>query len=105
MRRLGVLALPLLISSAVVIAPGTAAAAPPSTGWRQETPAHAPTQRNEHVIFSDPSTGQTVMFGGRRNNDFFNDTQLWTGSDWSLQSPATSPFGVGRAGAAVAYDP
>ena len=104
MLRRGLLAM-ALISSTVFLIPTTASAAPPSTGWRQEAPANAPGQRNEHVIFSDPSTGQTVLFGGRRNSTFFNDTRLWTGSDWALQSPADSPFGVGRAGAAVAYDP
>jgi hypothetical protein len=105
MVRRAVVVLALLAAMTVTVGPTPAGAAAPASGWRQQSPATVPALRNEYSLFSDPSTGQTVMFGGRNNTDFLNDTWLWTGSNWALQSPATSPFGVGRNSAAVAFDP
>ena len=105
MVRRAVVVLALLAGMTVTVAPAPAGAAPPSTSWRHETPTSVPAQRYDYSLFSDPSTGQTLMYGGRNPNNFFNDTWLWTGSNWALQSPATSPFGVGRTASTVAFDP
>jgi hypothetical protein len=105
MLRRGVVVLALLAGMTFAVAPAPAGAAPPAPGWRHETPATSPLLRNEYSLFSDPSTGQTVLFGGRNNDSFFNDTWLWNGSNWVKQSPSTSPYGVGRNAAMVAFDP
>ena len=43
------------------------------------------------------------MFGGASPDGDLGDTWLWSGSDWTELSPATSPSP--RESAAVAYDP
>ena len=68
MVRRAVVVLALLAGMTVTVAPAPAGAAPPSTSWRHETPASVPAQRYDYSLFSDPSTGQTVLFGGREQH-------------------------------------
>lgn len=59
----------------------------------------------EETLAYDPATQQMVEYGGMGWNfsTFYDSTYLWTGSDWAVQSPATTPGG--RAGGAMAFDP
>lgn len=50
----------------------------------------------------DPSTGQTVLFGGN-GSTYLNDTWVWDGSNWTQKNPADSPSV--RDGAAMSFDP
>ena len=111
MLRRALVALALLAASIVVLPAPAANAEVPTNVWRQESPATVPGIRTDHSMFSDPSTGQTIMFGGRAptgpNSSYVysNQTWSWSGGNWVLLSPTTSPTGGGRSGAAVAYDP
>ena len=51
----------------------------------------------------DPGTGQLVLFGGADSSGRLNDTWTWDGSNWTHQSPASSP--PARYVASMAYDP
>jgi hypothetical protein len=54
----------------------------------------------EFSVADDLATREVVLFGGV---DDFNNTWLWTGSQWELDHPPVSP--PGRYGAAAAFDP
>ena len=51
----------------------------------------------------DPGTGQLVLFGGNDGSGPLADTWTWDGSNWTEQSPSTSPSA--RSDASMAYDP
>ncbi len=51
-------------------------------------------------VVDDPATSQVILFGGVDN---YANTWIWTGSRWSLATPAMTP--PGRIDAAIAYDP
>jgi len=51
----------------------------------------------------DPATKQLVLFGGDTSDGLVADTWVWTGSDWTEQSPPSAPSD--RSAAAMAYDP
>jgi hypothetical protein len=51
----------------------------------------------------DPGTGQLVLFGGNDGSGPLADTWTWNGSNWTEQSPSTSPSA--RSDASMAYDP
>lgn len=51
-------------------------------------------------VVDDPAASQVILFGGVDN---YANTWIWTGRQWVLAAPATSP--PGRVDAAGAYDP
>jgi N-acetylneuraminic acid mutarotase len=61
--------------------------------WTQQSPATSPTSRAFGHLANDPSTNQTVFFGGWDGSQDVADTWLWNGSSssWVKQSPVTSP--------------
>ncbi len=64
------------------------------TDWSLLSPAHVPSQRSEYGMDFDPSTGHIMMMGGFPNGTFSNmlsDTWIWSGTDWTQQSPVHSP--------------
>jgi hypothetical protein len=98
-----------VIAAAAVagVAISTAQRPPGHAPTRSQAPSAAPTPIPEgpvsgigFTVADDPSTRQVVLFGGFDNYD---NTWVWTGSDWALAAPATSP--PGRIDAAAAYDP
>jgi hypothetical protein len=76
--------------------------------WTQESPATSPPARGYASMVYDAALGEVVLFGGVGNtapgsNGFFNDTWVWNGTNWTEESPATSPSG--RDLSAMAYYP
>ena len=72
------------------------------TAWTQPRPrATSPPARGYATLAYDPATSQMVLFGGY-GTTYDNDTWVWDGSNWDLQSPGTSP--AARDGATMAYD-
>ena len=74
--------------------------------WTQESPATSPAARGYASMVYDAALGQVVLFGGVGNtapgsNGFFNDTWVWNGTNWTEESPTTSPSG--REYSAMAY--
>ncbi|MBI1852056.1 MAG: IPT/TIG domain-containing protein [Planctomycetes bacterium] len=66
------------------------------TNWIQRFPGSPPNARTQHAMAFDESNGVTVLFGGnagctRSTCTNFSDTWTWDGSNWALQSPATTP--------------
>jgi hypothetical protein len=75
------------------------------TNWTQMFPSTSPPPRAEHGIAYDAAHGQVVVFGGFGTPDHksrLNDTWVWDGTNWTQQSPATSP--PARAVFAMEYD-
>lgn len=79
------------------------------TNWTQQHPATNPPARQAASMAYDSSTHTVVLFGGNcstdicnANNGYGNDTWTWDGTNWTQQSPATSP--QPRDEAAMAYD-
>jgi hypothetical protein len=63
-----------------------------------------PAPRYQASIAYDGASSQLILVGGtNQNNDYFNDTWTWNGSNWVQLHPATSAPLI--AGAAMAYDP
>jgi len=77
------------------------------TTWTPATPATNPPPLDTHAMSYDSGRDVVTMFGGLDTGAFpgsiTNDTWEWNGTDWSLQSPATSPSA--RFGPAMAFDP
>jgi hypothetical protein len=75
------------------------------SNWQQLTPQTVPGAREGASMAWDPTTSQLVMFGGRQtgSNADFNDTWVWSGTNWVQQHPATSP--PARNSAAMVFDP
>ena len=76
------------------------------TNWTQQSPATSPPARYEAALAYDASAGQLVLFGGLEiigleGEDLLADTWTWNGTNWTQQSPATSP--PARYEAALAY--
>jgi Galactose oxidase, central domain len=119
MRRSVVSCIALLGLGAALLAvaqPVGAGAPSPTPTWTKLSPATSPPGRYNVALAYDPATSQLVLFGGygcasstpcrsglAAHNSYFNDTWLWTGTTWAMQSPATSPSP--RSTAAMAYDP
>jgi predicted outer membrane repeat protein len=74
------------------------------TTWTQESPATSPAARWGAATAYDAASGQVVLFGGVNINNtaFLNDTWVWDGANWTLQSPGASPSVRGLS--ATAYD-
>jgi uncharacterized protein YjdB len=62
------------------------------TTWMQQSPASSPTARNLHAMVFDPDVGEIVMFGGTGPSatgpNYYNDTWVWDGSNWTQVSPS-----------------
>jgi len=70
------------------------------TTWTQQHPAHVPDGRDLQSMAYDAAHSQVVMFGGYAGNSYVcsstssslcNDTWTWNGSDWTQQTPSSSP--------------
>jgi uncharacterized protein (TIGR03437 family) len=67
--------------------------------WTQESPQTSPPARAGHSMAYDSVHGQVVLFGGEGANGFgfqataeaLNDTWVWDGTNWTQESPKTSP--------------
>jgi len=77
--------------------------------WYNPAPAESPPGRWDHTMVYDVSVDQTVMFGGRDIEGYFNDTWIydhesntWTNADPSV-SPPTGTL-TPRTRHAMAYD-
>jgi hypothetical protein len=74
------------------------------TNWTQETPLNSPAPRVFHAMAYDTARGQAVLFGGidSLRSQYFNDTWVWDGTNWTWNSPLNSP--TPRIFQAMAYD-
>ena len=66
--------------------------------WTQAAPVHVPTPAAGPLLFSQPKSGQVLMFGGFNVTlkvPNLNDTYRWTGTDWQKLSRSTVPPGRG----------
>ena len=72
------------------------------TNWSTVTPATNPGARDAYVEAYDPSSNQTIMFGGYNGSSYLADTWAWNGTNWAEVATTGPPA---RAGAAGAYDP
>jgi len=67
------------------------------SSWAQESPANSPPARYLHGMAYDTAQRQTVLFGGQSTSVVnyqildYDDTWVWDGSNWTQESPGTSP--------------
>jgi uncharacterized protein (TIGR03437 family) len=78
------------------------------TNWTQKFPQTSPPGRSDHAMTYDAVHGQVVLFGGSALGVsgalvYLTDTWTWDGTNWTLQSPATSPPVLSTI-TAIAYD-
>jgi hypothetical protein len=63
--------------------------------WVQATPSTMPSSRWAYALAYDSVNQNTVLFGGSPAafgpTTFLADTWLWSGTNWTLMNPATSP--------------
>jgi len=65
--------------------------------WTQLAPANAPTGRGGPGMAYDAARGNVVLFGGFGcctafgGDIYLSDTWTWSGTNWSKQSPSSSP--------------
>jgi hypothetical protein len=69
--------------------------------WTKRSPASSPPALTGPMMFTDPLNGHADLFGGFDGQFFHNQTWQWTGGDWQLLQPATSPTGRGAGMAAL----
>jgi sugar lactone lactonase YvrE len=64
------------------------------SNWQRMSPATVPPARVGASMAWDPATSQLIMFGGIKPGFAadYNDTWVWTGTNWVQQHPATSPL-------------
>ncbi len=74
-----------------------------TSSWKQAPLKHLPPSAVEAMIFTDPETGNAIMYGGKRSMFYSRDTFRWTGKHWSLLDPRRSPYP--RAGGINVLDP
>jgi uncharacterized protein (TIGR03437 family) len=74
------------------------------SNWTQEFPATSPPGLWRHAMAFDSLHGQVVLFGGGllASSSYSNETWIWDGTNWTQESPETSP--PARALHAMAYD-
>lgn len=106
----------VLVLVDIIVVAGSAGASDPTPVWTQLSPSPSPSARDAGSMVYDSSTGNLVLFGGE--TDVTNssnpcqtqgettgcpsDTWEWSGTQWSAETPATSP--PGRVSPAMAYD-
>jgi RHS repeat-associated protein len=72
--------------------------------WTKKSPASSPPARYDAVLVFDPTTNNTVLFGGIGSSGTdLSDTWVWDGTTWTQKSPSTHPSA--RRGAQAAYMP
>ncbi len=73
--------------------------------WIQAHPAHSPSPRRGAAMAFDSGRNRAVMFGGADTNGAgrFAETWEWDGTDWTLMTPAVSPYP--RLWESLAFDP
>jgi uncharacterized protein (TIGR03437 family) len=74
------------------------------TNWTQTFPQTSPPARSFHAMAFDSVHGQVVLFGGMgaTGAGVLDDTWVWNGSNWTQESPKTSPPANAEFG--MAYD-
>lgn len=76
------------------------------SNWTQMSPSTSPSARSGHVMAYDTARQRVVLFGGvgglASNSTIFGDTWVWDGSNWTQETPATSP--PAREVAVMTYD-
>jgi uncharacterized repeat protein (TIGR02543 family) len=74
------------------------------TTWSSVLPATSPSIRLDHMMAYDSVRHKVVLFGGISpdGKTIYNDTWLWDGTQWTLQTPATSP--LPRSGGTMVFD-
>ena len=70
--------------------------------WNQQFPLDSPSPREGHSMSYEPSSGQTVLFGGFDGASTLKDTWLWNGNNWTEVTSQTAP--PARALHTMAYD-
>ncbi len=80
---------PATVATAVLLLTTTMATAQ----WEQQAPANFPTARRGAAMAFLPTLQGAVLFGGTGNPLASNETWLYDGSNWTLQTPATQPSG------------
>lgn len=66
------------------------------TNWSQLTAAASPPPRTGALMAYDPPTSQFILYGGEGatsngGNQALNDTWVFDGTNWSAETPATTP--------------
>jgi Galactose oxidase, central domain len=69
--------------------------------WQQTSPSVRPTAVTGPSLFMDPANGHVDNFGGFDGMFYQLTTYQWTGTDWQVLHPKTSPFARGAAIAAL----
>ncbi len=72
-----------------------------SSTWTQQNPAHPPVAVTGPSLFTDPLNGHADNFGGYDGFLYQLHTYQWTGSDWQLLQPKTTPGARGAAAAGL----
>src|ERR1017187_10518323 len=76
------------------------------SNWTQKAPQTSPSARYLYAMANESAHGQVLLFGGigivGAKSNVLNDTWVWDGSNWTQESPQTSP--TARTGTAMAYD-
>jgi uncharacterized protein (TIGR03437 family) len=78
------------------------------SNWTEESPQATPPARYDSAAAYDSAHDQVVLFGGRNPSAsllslfVLGDTWVWGGSNWTQESPQSSP--PARYGQALAYD-
>ncbi len=84
----------LIAVAAVAVLPTSAGAAPtvPPSTWTNPAPTTSPSGLSNASMTNDLTDGGSLLFGGEDSTGTFQaGTWIWNGTDWSEDSPATSP--------------
>jgi hypothetical protein len=74
------------------------------TTWTIQSPAHAPSARDQFAMTYDAARQVALLFGGDDASGVLDgDTWTWNGTDWILMQPLRAP--APRSNASSAYDP
>lgn len=75
------------------------------TNWTQNSPTSSPSARYAVGMAFRIGASRTILFGGASVSGmvttYYNDTWLWNGTDWTSQSPSSSPGTRGGMGFAT----
>ena len=81
-----------LLLSALWLCVASGAVAQTAGNWTRRLPESFPPRRSEHSMAFDSARNQTVLFGGRTEDNLAsNETWIWDGSNWSKRNPTSSP--------------
>ena len=74
--------------------------------WIERFPVDSPAKRNSHATTYDQGRQEVLLFGGlggATGIDYFTDTWVWNGVNWTDKNPATTPGN--RVGHKLVYHP